>query len=510
MDKEYGVKWFKSFDIVYNALDNVEARRHVNKLCLVADVPLIESGTAGFNGQVQVIIPGKTECYDCQPKPVPKTFAVCTIRSTPSQPIHCIVWAKSYLFSQLFDQDCEENEQDGDEDAAAASGEDKEELIKLKKERNELKNLQESILDDDFGKKMFDKVFGADIQRLLSMETMWKTRKAPIPLSYEDLTQQVQDAKIDDSVLKKDQKVWSLAENFYVLNHSLKRLQDRLKQQKKDFPDQSASLSFDKDDIDTLEFVAAAANIRSFIFSIQLKSEFDVKQIAGNIIPAIATTNAIVAGICVLQSLLVLEDKLDDARNVFLSRLPTYLVQSVKLQPPNPECAVSGVARTVIKTDPTKLTLGALIDSLLKVDLGYSDEVSVVTDQLLFDPDYDDNINKTLANLKITDGSFLTVIDEEDDGKVNLELYIDGDSSIGDKPYVLSEKPVIGRKPAKEAEPEEDEILLEGAEPTLKRKLSEDADTGNPDTKKARVSETEMDDLIIIDDDDDDAIEIID
>lgn len=31
------------------------------------------------------------------PKPTPKTYPVCTIRSTPSQPIHCIVWAKSYL-----------------------------------------------------------------------------------------------------------------------------------------------------------------------------------------------------------------------------------------------------------------------------------------------------------------------------------------------------------------------------------------------------------------------------
>lgn len=41
---------------------------------------------------------GITECYDCNSKEVPKTFPVCTIRSTPSQPIHCIVWAKSYLF----------------------------------------------------------------------------------------------------------------------------------------------------------------------------------------------------------------------------------------------------------------------------------------------------------------------------------------------------------------------------------------------------------------------------
>lgn len=47
--------WFATFDIVFNALDNLDARRHVNRMCLAANVPLVESGTTGFNGQVQVI-----------------------------------------------------------------------------------------------------------------------------------------------------------------------------------------------------------------------------------------------------------------------------------------------------------------------------------------------------------------------------------------------------------------------------------------------------------------------
>lgn len=47
--------WFASFDVVFNALDNLDARRHVNRMCLAANVPLIESGTTGFDGQVQVI-----------------------------------------------------------------------------------------------------------------------------------------------------------------------------------------------------------------------------------------------------------------------------------------------------------------------------------------------------------------------------------------------------------------------------------------------------------------------
>ena len=36
-----------------NGLDNLEARRHVNRLCLAAETPLIESGTAGYLGQVR-------------------------------------------------------------------------------------------------------------------------------------------------------------------------------------------------------------------------------------------------------------------------------------------------------------------------------------------------------------------------------------------------------------------------------------------------------------------------
>lgn len=55
-DSQFNIDWFQSFSIVFNALDNLDARRHVNKMCLAAEVPLIESGTTGFNGQVQVIL----------------------------------------------------------------------------------------------------------------------------------------------------------------------------------------------------------------------------------------------------------------------------------------------------------------------------------------------------------------------------------------------------------------------------------------------------------------------
>lgn len=84
-NQEFDIDFFKQFSVVLNGLDNLDARRHVNRMCLAAGVPLVESGTTGYLGQVTVHIKGQTECYECQPKPVPKSYPVCTITSTPSK-----------------------------------------------------------------------------------------------------------------------------------------------------------------------------------------------------------------------------------------------------------------------------------------------------------------------------------------------------------------------------------------------------------------------------------------
>jgi hypothetical protein len=63
------------------------------------------------------------ECgFDNAGKPVPKTFAVCTIRSTPSTAHHCIAWAKSYLLPQLFGAD-DEGQEEEELKGAEAGGE---------------------------------------------------------------------------------------------------------------------------------------------------------------------------------------------------------------------------------------------------------------------------------------------------------------------------------------------------------------------------------------------------
>ena len=46
---------------------------------------------------MSVHLKGKTECFECSEKPTPKSYPVCTVRSTPDKPIHLVVWGK-YLY----------------------------------------------------------------------------------------------------------------------------------------------------------------------------------------------------------------------------------------------------------------------------------------------------------------------------------------------------------------------------------------------------------------------------
>lgn len=45
-------QFFEGLDIVANALDNVAARRYVDRRCVDAKIPLLESGTLGPKGHV--------------------------------------------------------------------------------------------------------------------------------------------------------------------------------------------------------------------------------------------------------------------------------------------------------------------------------------------------------------------------------------------------------------------------------------------------------------------------
>lgn len=518
-DSEFTVQWFKGFNLIFNALDNLEARRHVNKMCLTADTPLIESGTTGFNGQVQVIKKGVTACYDCTPKETPKSFPVCTIRSTPSQPIHCIVWGKSYLLNEIFGASEDESAFDNTEDRDNA-----EEIAELKRESEELRKIRESVGTSEFPKMLFDKVFNKDIARLRSMEDMWKSRKLPEPLDYSSLLEKTADAGASsNSILEDGQKAWSLEENFTVFVDSLDRLSKRML----DMKTQNGSgprpmITFDKDDEDTLDFVAASANIRSTIFGIDRKSKFDIKQMAGNIIPAIATTNAIVAGLCVLESFKVLRGEFDQAKEVFLTPFAfARLLASDKPRRPNPDCPVCSVFSTSVYVDLARATLNDLVEHFVRLELGYGEkDISVSNDVgILYDPDETENLTKKLSDLGISQDSCLTIVDDDDnDPFVNVVVNVqEAKEPLGDKPVqgdVVDMKPEIPRKPKKMLASETNgtaATTTNGKHPaadeldpvaSLKRARRDDADSDMP-AKKAKTSggpPTTDGDVVVVDD----------
>jgi len=449
----YGVTFFKGFQLVLNALDNRAARSHVNRMCLAADVPLVESGTAGYLGQVTVIRKGKTECYECQPKPHQKTFPGCTIRNTPSEPIHCIVWSK-HLFNQLF------GESDPDEDVSP-DNEDPELGDAAREEAAEADGNVQRVstrkwaMDNGYDAKMiFTKLFNEDIKTLLSMDKLWAKRTPPTPLDWDKLSDEVEAAS-EGAIA--DQIPWSLKQCALVLESSIGKLKAQL--EKSNYEDH---LVWDKDDEAAMDFVAACANIRARIFNIPEKTRFDVKSMAGNIIPAIATTNAAIAGGIVMEALKLLFNQEDKCRTVFLTKKINprrKIMVPCQLNEPNPKCYICSDKNEIgIKLDLEKVTLKTFEDKILKGTLsmvGPDAEVSG-TSQILISSDEDDDLSglldKTLKDLGLKDGSILSCDDFLQNYKIQIVLYQNSELAEGVEFEIVGDLSKLETKPEAEAE----------------------------------------------------------
>lgn len=421
LSSDYGVNFFKKFNLVLNALDNRTARNHVNRMCLAADIPLIESGTSGYSGQVELIKKGVTQCYECQPKPPQKTFPGCTIRNTPSEPVHCIVWAK-HLFNQLFGED------DPDQDVSP-DAEDPEAKVDGQNSVTESGNVKrvstrQWAQDINYDpEKLFNKFFFDDINYLLSMENLWKKRNPPKSLSWKDAEKLVGDKeKEDDSVRSIDMEVWSIAKCAKVFADSVAPLKDELAD--KNF------LVWDKDDKPAMDFVTACANIRAQIFSIPQKSRFQVKSIAGNIIPAIATANAMIAGLVVLYAFRLLIEEYEKCPSVYLRQKSIHskflLAADKQLSKANPNCYVCSPQPFVnVFVNVEKMTVKEFETDILKKHLNMVAPDVVVDGKGVVvisseEGETEANNDKVLLKLGIVDGGILKC----DDFLQNYELTV--------------------------------------------------------------------------------------
>jgi ubiquitin-activating enzyme E1 len=90
----YTNSFWRSLDMVVNALDNIPARLYVDSKCVENQRPLVESGTMGTKGHVQVIVPHLTANYGSTRDPPEAGIPLCTLKSFPSQIEHTIQWAR--------------------------------------------------------------------------------------------------------------------------------------------------------------------------------------------------------------------------------------------------------------------------------------------------------------------------------------------------------------------------------------------------------------------------------
>ncbi|KAB2603185.1 SUMO-activating enzyme subunit 2-like [Pyrus ussuriensis x Pyrus communis] len=500
-DSDFNVDFFKKFNVVLNGLDNLDARRHVNRLCLAADVPLIESGTTGFLGQVTVHVKGKTECYECQPKPAPKTYPVCTITSTPSKFIHCIVWAKELLFAKLFGDKNQANDLNVRSSDGASSSEQAEDVFE---HRND-----EDI--EQYGRRIYDHVFGYNIEQALSNEETWKNRNRPRPIYSRDVmpnglgqqngsmekngaSNDVYSVSAMASLgMKNPQDIWSLMENSSVFLEALK------------------------------------------LFFLKRQKPFEAKGIAGNIVHAVATTNAIIAGLIVIEAIKVLQNDTKNYRMTYCLEHPARKMLLMPVDPfePNKSCYVCSETPLSLEINTHRTKLRDVVEKIVRAKLGMSLPLIMHGSALLYEvgddldedmvANYAANLDKVLSELPtpVTSGTMLTIEDlqQELSCKINIKHREEFDEEKEPDGMVLSgwtQSPAVAQDDKKstanagstsnasastEAE-KTDDVETTGR----KRKLSEASEAVNPDIPSVAGSSTRNPEKLELVDDDDELV----
>ncbi|XP_068014108.1 ubiquitin-like modifier-activating enzyme 7 [Melanerpes formicivorus] len=97
----YGDDFFQRLNGVTSALDSLEARAYLEKRCLHCLTPLLDSGTEGPRGNVLAMVPFLTKPLEPPGVPRDGTFPFCTLRYFPRTIQHTLQWARDE-FEGLF------------------------------------------------------------------------------------------------------------------------------------------------------------------------------------------------------------------------------------------------------------------------------------------------------------------------------------------------------------------------------------------------------------------------
>eukprot|EP01056_Protomagalhaensia_sp_Gyna25_P000545 Protomagalhaensia_sp_Gyna_25__544@NODE_1255_length_2018_cov_8_819606_g999_i0_p1_GENE_NODE_1255_length_2018_cov_8_819606_g999_i0NODE_1255_length_2018_cov_8_819606_g999_i0_p1_ORF_typecomplete_len346_score85_32UBA_e1_thiolCys/PF10585_9/2_3e11ThiF/PF00899_21/0_00019_NODE_1255_length_2018_cov_8_819606_g999_i01641201 len=306
-------------------------------------------------------------------------------------------------------------------------------------------------------------------------------------------------------------------------------------------------LRFDKDNDQIMAFVAAAANLRMTNYSIPVQSLWDCKSMAGSIQPAIAATNAIVAGLQVDQMLRVLKAKQDfrdqpptrsdlqerGIRFIWVRGTPTgqYLLVPEPLEPPNQDCFICQVKRVRVVFQNLKIwRVSDVLNRVLKEAMDCQGDIFLQSaTTILYDPDlaeddpsildknfgvevpHNETVSVTASGPPCT--IFDMVIQDLPDrfdaklGDADFAFFLEKAAGEPQEDRVVDSKTFSREAPSSEVvtveilEGDDDEVVDTGAtsvEQTTKRKhteatanaseLSEDGTTADENPKKKRCT----------------------
>lgn len=509
---QFGMDYFQQFALVLNALDNVDARKHVNRLCLATDRPLVESGTTGYLGQVSVIKKGETECYECTDKVTQKVYPICTIRSTPDKMVHCIVWAKEcykLLFAKMEDSMLWED----------PSNEEPSVFMPLVTRAADMTFDGPTIAE--YARNVFRGLFDLEIKKKLEMKVYKTASKAPKPIVLEEIlgATYVQEISLDDTEKTTQAKVWN-DRDVWTIAECAKRFMSCIARMLNTEQSRShlGSYEFDKDDAIAMEFVTAAANLRASVFGITTESLYSCKGIAGNIIPAIATTNAIVAGLQVLEAFKILrspESVGETCKYTFCNRhwdARGVLLNPIALQKPNPKCFVCNKQILELALDTKHTYLRDLVDKVLKKKLGVNEPTVSIGANTIYEEGEDAeeslqvNLAKKLSDLPgkgVHHDTMLSIEDFSQDFRCTIRVLHRDEAEFGEEATELFalggdvEKLKADAAAAQESKQDEDMSddddmeLLETVPPpsdsNSKRKQVDTNGTSSPATKKVKA-----------------------